>query len=547
MYGDGRSERVNYHNLKATVNEVEEGMSVSIAEMERVAIGSDNVRMEVDLGDVIELGDLTDDLGLNMLMNPSKMSVNRDTSRSVSVPSFPSFPPAPQQQQQEIFVQQGQNQYPPRPQRTTSFSVEPPRSDTWNNGMGGIEITPPEPLEPISLGVMDSQPIDMSTFGAPPIEVNVTHVEPKKESTFFGNMFGNTQTATGPNIQLQTARDPIQEKKDKSDLLNKLQRLEAKGFPVIRKFTMDNSLEEMKTEYARLVDARNLETPLKFQRQMLMGAITGMEWLNDRFDPFDLKLDGWSESVHENVEDFDEIFEELYDKYKDRGKMSPEIRLMMAIGGSGFMCHVSNSFFRSKMPSMDDVLRNNPELARQMAAAAANQAGPGFGNFMGAALNAGAGAGAGSGAGSGASPFGGSPFPGGVPPLGPLQSNASPSAGTTGAFFESPGAAAAANPAAVAATLQQQKVFARREMSGPTGVDDILKTFETMRAAEAASSMEPPTGFVMGPVVTAVREGSVVSASDLQSQAESARTAATGGKRKKRAQPPSGSTISLNV
>ena len=33
---------------------------------------------------------------------------------------------------------------------------------------------------------------------------------------------------------------------------------------------------------------------------------------------------------------------------------------MMAVGGSGFMCHVSNSFFRSKMPSMDDVLRKNP-------------------------------------------------------------------------------------------------------------------------------------------------------------------------------------------
>jgi 4-hydroxy-3-methylbut-2-en-1-yl diphosphate synthase IspG/GcpE len=33
-------------------------------------------------------------------------------------------------------------------------------------------------------------------------------------------------------------------------------------------------------------DARNLEASLKFQRQMLMGAITGMEWLNGRFDPF---------------------------------------------------------------------------------------------------------------------------------------------------------------------------------------------------------------------------------------------------------------------
>ena len=47
---------------------------------------------------------------------------------------------------------------------------------------------------------------------------------------------------------------------------------------------------------------------------------------------------------------------------------------------------LSNSFFRSKMPSMDDVLRNNPMLAKQMAAAAAQQAGPGFGNFMGMAM-----------------------------------------------------------------------------------------------------------------------------------------------------------------
>ena len=42
-------------------------------------------------------------------------------------------------------------------------------------------------------------------------------------------------------------------------------------------------------------------------------------------------------SVHENVEDFDEIFEELFDKYKDKGKMAPEMRLMVALAGSGFM------------------------------------------------------------------------------------------------------------------------------------------------------------------------------------------------------------------
>ena len=32
-------------------------------------------------------------------------------------------------------------------------------------------------------------------------------------------------------------------------------------------------------------------------------------FLNNKFDPFDIKLDGWSESVNENLSDFDEAFE----------------------------------------------------------------------------------------------------------------------------------------------------------------------------------------------------------------------------------------------
>jgi len=312
----------------------------------------------------------------------------------------------------------------------------------------------------------------------------------------------------------------VEEKKEKSDYLNKLQRLEQKGFPVARKFTMDNSLDDIKTEYFRLVDARQLETSLKFQRQMLMGAITGMEWLNGKFDPFDMKLDGWSESVHENVEDFDEIFEELYDKYKDRGKMSPEMRLVMAVGGSGFMCHVSNSFFRSKMPSMDDVLKRNPELARQMATAAAQQAGPGFGNFMGMAMN-------------------GQQFA--PSPMGPTPSQSAPTA-PTGAFF----GASAATPMSMP---EQPRPTARREMTGPSGVDDILKTFEEVRRAEVASNMpQMATGYATQPAVAAAMgSGSVISSDELLSQAESTQTGVTSARRRRRAQPPVGNTIALNV
>jgi hypothetical protein len=384
------------------------------------------------------------------------------------------------------------------------------------------------------------EPIDMNDFGAPPIQVSVS-----KEGS--GMPFGNAQSATGPGVVLSSpARDPDAEKKEKGDYITKLQRLEAKGFSVSRKFTMDNSLDEVKTEYFRLVDARQLETSIKFQRQMLMGAITGMEWLNGRFDPFDIKLDGWSESVHENAEDFDEIFEELYDKYKDKGKMSPEIRLMMAVGGSGFMCHVSNSFFRSKMPNMDDVLRKNPELARQMAAAAASQAGPGFGNFMGMAMGVPQPQGQqGPPTGSMGSPFGGN---GGAPPMPPMP--------PSGAFFGASAAPASSTRAPSAANDAGTRPTARREMTGPTGpaVDDILKTFEEVRRAEMMAATLPqyttgsPSASQQAAVGMAQGQGQNVSVADDMSQGESVRTGATGqGRRRRRNQAPVGTVVGINV
>jgi hypothetical protein len=475
--------------------------SVSIADMERVAMGGDTLRMGGnDIGDVIELGDLNDDLGLSMLMNPSKANIS--TSR---------------EQSSSRVIQM--NSVPEQP----SFTQSPSVSFGSSSQSVSINAVPLEPLEPISFG-SDSQTIDMNNFGGPPVDIGV--------KSSYGGLFGNNQSATGPGIQLASpARDPEAEKKEKSDYLNKLQRLEAKGFPVSRKFTMDNSLDEVKTEYFRLVDARQLETSIKFQRQMLMGAITGMEWLNGRFDPFDIKLEGWSESVHENVEDFDEIFEELYDKYKDRGKMSPEMRLIMAVGGSGFMCHVSNSFFRSKMPSMDDVLKNNPMLARQMAAAAASQAGPGFGNFMGMAMGVPQGQGQGQAQ---------QAYPG----------NGGPEAAATGAFFAS---SAPMQPQTDRIPQQTQRPMARREMSGPTGVDDILKTFDEIRAAEAVASasagFQMASGVVTQPAVAAVMTSAM---SEDGRSVGSARTGATNTTnslkpRRRRAQPPVGNELSIDA
>ena len=42
---------------------------------------------------------------------------------------------------------------------------------------------------------------------------------------------------------------------------------------------------------------KNNKKLVKFQGKILTALITGIEFLNNRFDPFDIKLDGWSEQI----------------------------------------------------------------------------------------------------------------------------------------------------------------------------------------------------------------------------------------------------------
>ena len=461
-------------------NQNEEGMSggVTIHEMESVARGLDIGRGITEIG--------SDGLGFEMLANTGGRagSGGNSTTRQISFDLGGTVPDS---------------------SRAPSAQPE-------------IEISP---MEPISINLGGS----MNGGANAPIEIDFaksTDMFPKSTSaseTASGGLFANLQTASGPFTTLSPAESrlsPEEERKEKIDLLNKLQRMEQKGLTPSRRFTMDNTLEEIKTEFSRLADARNLESSIRFQRQAMMSVVTGLQWMNDKFDPFDLKLDGWSESVHENLEDFDEIFEELYDKYKERGKMPPEARLVMALAGSGFMCHVSNTFLRARMPSMDDILRQNPEMARQFATAAAKQAGPGFGNFMSMAMGPGASAG-----GAGGAP---------IPP--------------TGSFFGASNAPPMAQVPQSVAAMEPRQV-ARREMKGPSGVDDILKTFEEVRRNDAMEGITvQPVRSEMQPAVSAAVEVQSISGSDdLGSMVGSV----SGRRRGRRAAPPSGNTIALDV
>ncbi len=167
--------------------------------------------------------------------------------------------------------------------------------------------------------------------------------------------------------------------------LRDLEGLEKKGVTLSKQYTMESSLQEMQGEYETIVAEREKKASAKFQGRMLMAAVTGLEFLNNRFDPFDVKLDGWAEQVGENMDDYDEIFGELHEKYKSKAKMAPELKLLFQLGGSAIMVHMTNSMFKSSVPGMDDIMKQNPELMQQFSQAAVNSMGatnPGFAGFM---------------------------------------------------------------------------------------------------------------------------------------------------------------------
>jgi hypothetical protein len=384
---------------------------------------------DIDVGgggdDIIELGD---DLGLNIIANQSKIAAS--------------------------------------PRLGT-----PARQVNFSSGGGGfseipqIHIKPIDDLEAVS---MDAAP------GVSDIRISRSGDGISESTPFVINTGGGGGMEFGGGASTFSPED---EAKEKQRMLTKLRRLEADGIKGQR-LTMANSLDEIKAEHDGLTDSKNLEASVRFQRNALMTFVSGVEMLNDKVGhklPMKPRLKGWSESVHTNIGDFDDIFEELYDLYKDKAKMHPLMRLVGTLGVSATMYHLTNTMAeRSGIPGMADLMQDDPELQRLLAAKMAAKMGGGLGGFMSAASGIGAPMSMGPGPGPGPGPMGyGAP-----PPPSPPRHSASGRA----PFNMSSAAEAAAGGGGPKA---------RREMRGPTGVDDILKAFETERLMQQASDGPP--------------------------------------------------------
>jgi hypothetical protein len=138
------------------------------------------------------------------------------------------------------------------------------------------------------------------------------------------------------------------------------------GITLTKNYNLDSDYEEMCFEVKYWNDFQNKKDGVELGKGFLVNAVTALEFMNESYDPFGLKLKGWSEQMELNKESYSSVLGELYDKYKSSGKkMEPEIKLILMISASAASFHASKKMAES-LPGLDSVLQSNPELLSKL-------------------------------------------------------------------------------------------------------------------------------------------------------------------------------------
>lgn len=194
-----------------------------------------------------------------------------------------------------------------------------------------------------------------------------------KQSDFFPNQTTQNnipkttfESFPKPSYQPPNIAAQREIKFKKMEVFTKLMHIKNLGIQLTKNYTIESDLEEMEAELKYHSDIQSRKNGVQLAKSFMCNAITGIEFLNERYDPFGFKLKGWSDQVKMNKDDFDDVFGELLEKYKGNGsKMEPELKLAMMLIISGASFHMSQAI-ASNLPGLEEVIKNNPELMSKL-------------------------------------------------------------------------------------------------------------------------------------------------------------------------------------
>ena len=158
---------------------------------------------------------------------------------------------------------------------------------------------------------------------------------------------------------------------EKYTMLAYLDRMREKGV-VVKPCDINSGYSEIKYETTRIRHQRRIHFGRHVFVSGLLDVIRIIEFISNKIEIINLHLDGWSQNVQYNLEEFDDVIEEIVEKWTstddEGGSMSPEAKLgilliLSAVEHSTAQAGMSGSLghIRSLFGSQKKIERNNDD------------------------------------------------------------------------------------------------------------------------------------------------------------------------------------------
>jgi len=224
-------------------------------------------------------------------------------------------------------------------------------------------------VESIDLPTIDFNDVSIPEISGPKLVPTIEETGP----THVGGMANlNAEPYMTPSAPMRMSDDHVL--REKYDMLRKFERLGKMGVPMRKRFTIDSPLDEMKLELEFIKREKSMDATIKQFSEWFVTGMSAAEWGSKNvamMKAFGLQLDGLSEAAQMNVVDLEDDFEELYDLYGENMKMHPLVRIPLRVCMMVYMVHLTNQMAqKAPVPNIQDIMRQNPDIARQLAGAA---------------------------------------------------------------------------------------------------------------------------------------------------------------------------------
>ena len=168
---------------------------------------------------------------------------------------------------------------------------------------------------------------------------------------------------------------PQQQRIIKYDLLMKLADLvKTNGIQITTDYNMNSNYYDIKREYDYHVRVRGKKRTISTIYSGIICAAKGLEFLNNKFDPFGLNINGFTLNLESSREELLDVLTELYDKYlSTQGKeISPEMQLVFIFIKALVMTMVTNTATSYISSLFDKPAFNKNEIKQKLNQAQAN-------------------------------------------------------------------------------------------------------------------------------------------------------------------------------